>query len=224
MAKRCEVVYIPGNHDDGARQFATLAFGGVRIAKEAIHETADGHRLLVLHGDQFDLIVQHSPMLSNLGGWAYDWLVVVNRYYNKFRRWFGLPYSSMSQAIKLKVKAACKYVSRFEQTVETEARRRGLDGVVCGHVHQPEARMDAIAYFNCGDWVENGTVVVEHPSGKMEVIDALAALADLEWRKSLRKLSPPAPVPPALMPGPNRLSDRLTIPLDRRFEEPDTRL
>jgi UDP-2,3-diacylglucosamine pyrophosphatase LpxH len=182
LAKRgAKIIYVPGNHDEALRQYAGLGFGGVLIRREAVHETADGRRLLVTHGDQFDLVVTRQRLLSLLGAAAYDWLIVVNRFYNRWRRWRGRPYRSLSQYIKLKVKSACMYVSRFEESLSREARTRNFDGVVCGHIHQPEIDQSGdVSYYNCGDWVENCTALVEYGNGEMEIIDAHEFLRDFE--------------------------------------------
>lgn len=189
--KGTEVIYIPGNHDEGARQFINLTFGDVRLAKHAVHETADGRRLFITHGDQYDLVVQNARLLSVLGSWAYDWLVWVNRHYNHVRQRVGLPYRSLSQAIKMRVKHACKFISNFEQTLMHEAQRRGLDGVVCGHIHKAECQANqAIAYFNCGDWVESCTALVEHDDGKLQLIDGIAIVEQLrEQEQSMKALT-----------------------------------
>jgi len=173
----CEVFYIPGNHDEAARQYLNLNFAGVRIVPHAIHETARGRRFLVTHGDQYDLVVKHSRLLAVLGSAAYEWLIRLNRVYNAIRRWRGKPYWSLAQYIKLRVKSACKFVSNFEEALVNEARARGLCGVVCGHIHRPEVKLDSILYFNCGDWIENCTAVVEHHDGTLDVIEALPAIA-----------------------------------------------
>lgn len=173
-ARGTQVLYIPGNHDDAARQFAGLDFGGIRVALSAAHETADGRSLLVCHGDQYDLIVQHNRMLSMIGSRTYDLLLNVNRAWNGMRRIFGLPYHSLSQAIKLKVKGACTFISRFEDALIAEARRGEFDGVVCGHIHKAQVRrMAEIDYYNCGDWVESCTILAEHHDGRMELVDGL---------------------------------------------------
>jgi UDP-2,3-diacylglucosamine pyrophosphatase LpxH len=180
---RTDVVFIPGNHDEGARQFLHMEFGGVRVLPYAIHHTADGRRLLVTHGDQYDLVVKHSRLLSMLGGAAYEYLIALNRRVNAARRMLGLPYRSLSKAIKLKVKRACTFISSFEEALMREAKDRGLDGVVCGHIHQPECREDgSIAYYNCGDWVEGTTAIVEHMDGTIELIDVSEALTAMDAR------------------------------------------
>lgn len=172
----CEVIFLPGNHDEGARQYPNVEFGGIRTLPYAIHVTADGRRLLVIHGDQFDLVVKHSRLMAMCGGVAYEYLVSFNHYYNKLRACLGLPYYSLSKTIKLKVKSACMFISRFEQTLQEQARQRGLDGVVCGHIHQPEiieAGQGQVSYYNCGDWIENCSALVEHHDGKLELLQHL---------------------------------------------------
>lgn len=193
--KGTEVIYIPGNHDEAARQFINLTFGDVVLKKQVTHETADGRRLFVVHGDQYDLVVQNARLLSMLGGWAYDWLVAFNRRYNKIRQWLGLPYKSLSQAIKMRVKGACTFISNFEGTLIHEAKRRGLDGVVCGHIHKAECRPnDQVAYFNCGDWVESCTALVEHDDGKLQLIDGVAIVEQLrEQERAMKAMTGRAP-------------------------------
>ncbi len=179
MAKRgTRVVFIPGNHDEPARRYAGLSFGGVRVALRAVHRTADGRALLVVHGDEFDMVVRHAPLLSALGGRAYDWLLRLNRRYNRVRAFFGRDYWSLSRAVKLRVKSACTFISRFEEAMLADARAAGVDGVVCGHIHKAEhARRGGLEYLNCGDWLEGGSVVVEHEHGALEVIDVCTARA-----------------------------------------------
>lgn len=183
-----EVIFVPGNHDGAARSYLELEFGGVKLRRLDIHETADGRRLLVTHGDEYDLVVKHSPLLSRMGGLAYGWLVRINAVYNHGRRMLGLKYWSLSQYVKLKVKRACTFISRFEQTLIHEARRRELDGVVCGHIHKAEHRVeDGVEYFNCGDWVESCTVLVEHDCGKMEVLSGLELLEQHDQQKQQKR-------------------------------------
>lgn len=175
-----EVIFVPGNHDEAARQFHHLEFGGVKVMPHAVHETADRRRLLVTHGDQYDLVVRHHPVLSGLGAGAYELLIGINRVYNGGRRLIGLPYWSLSQYVKLKVKSACTFISRFEQTLIEEAGRQSLDGVICGHIHKAEVRQErGVAYYNCGDWIESCTALIEHHDGRLELIDGLATLERL---------------------------------------------
>ena len=171
-AKRgTRIVYIPGNHDEMFRQFAGLNFGGVEIRRHAIHETADGRRLLVLHGDEFDAVVLAHRWLAFLGDAAYEWLMRANVVVNHIRQWLGLPYWSLSKHAKHKVKNAVEFISRYEVLVAHEARMQGVDGVVCGHIHTAEhRRIDGMDYYNDGDWVESCTALVEHFDGRMEIL------------------------------------------------------
>ena len=176
--KGTTIVYVPGNHDEAARPFCGLSFGGMQMAMEAVHVTADGRRLLVTHGDQFDLVVRNSRLLALAGTLGYEMLLKINGAYNFGRRLFGLPYDSLSQAIKARVKSACNFISNFEQALVAEARAGGFDGVVCGHIHKAEQRMiGTLEYLNCGDWVESCTALVEHEDGRIELLDGLACLA-----------------------------------------------
>ncbi len=188
--KGTKITYVPGNHDESARQFCGLVFGGIRIAMDAVHVTADGRRLLVTHGDKFDLVVRHSRLLSVAGAVGYEFLLKVNRWYNAGRRLFGLPYDSLSQAIKARVKSACTFISNFEDALVSEARQGGFAGVICGHIHKAEQReINGIEYLNCGDWVESCTVLAEHADGRIELIDGLAELAARDAAKAIRESS-----------------------------------
>ena len=173
------VIYIPGNHDQLFRQFSGLDFGGIAIRGKAIHETADGRRLLVLHGDEFDAITLAQPWLAYVGDSAYTALIALNRWVNAARRRLGLRYWSLSKHAKAKVKNAVAFISRFEEVVAHAAGSRGVDGVVCGHIHTAEARLIAgTAYYNDGDWVESCTALVEHHDGRIELLhwaDEIAA-------------------------------------------------
>lgn len=175
-ARQAEVIYIPGNHDAAARRFPGLQLGGITIRKNVVHTTTDGRRLLVLHGDEFDGMIQHAPWLSRFGGWAYDRLVTLSRYVNRVRRWMNLPYWSLAAAAKTKTKRAVQYIADFERVVTRRASHRDVDGVVCGHIHVPALRtIQDIEYANAGDWVEHCTALVEAPDG---------ALSLREWRSS----------------------------------------
>ncbi|WP_336959169.1 UDP-2,3-diacylglucosamine diphosphatase [Sphingobium aquiterrae] len=171
-AKRgTRVVYIPGNHDEMFRQFTGLNFGGVEIRRKAIHETADGRKLLVLHGDEFDTIMLAHRWLAFVGDAAYSIMMRLNIVVNAVRQRMNLPYWSLSKMAKHKVKNAVAFISKFEEVVAHEAGTRGVDGVVCGHIHTAEIREIAgIAYYNDGDWVEGCTALVEHFDGRMEVL------------------------------------------------------
>jgi len=171
-AKRgTRVIYIPGNHDEMFRQFTGMVFGDIEIRRRAVHETADGRRLLVLHGDEFDTIMLAHRWLARLGDAAYEMLMKLNVVVNMARRRLGLSYWSLSKHAKHKVKNAVEFISRFEEVVAHEARLRQVDGVVCGHIHTAEMRLiDGVDYYNDGDWVEGCTALVEHRDGRMEVL------------------------------------------------------
>jgi UDP-2,3-diacylglucosamine pyrophosphatase LpxH len=166
-----EIVYIPGNHDEMFRQFAGLSFGGVKVMRQAIHDTAHGRRLLVLHGDEFDAITMSHRWLAHLGDAAYEMMMGLNRWLNAVRRTFGLPYWSLSKYAKQKVKNAVSFISKFEEIVAHEAGARGIDGVIAGHIHKAEMRaIEGVQYYNDGDWVEGCTALVEHYDGRMEIL------------------------------------------------------
>ncbi len=165
------VIYIPGNHDRPFRDHDGLVMGNVEIRHEAIHETAAGRRFLVLHGDEFDPIVRASPMLESIGNTAYAAALALNRHVNAVRVKFGYPYWSLAAFLKHKVKNAVKYIANFERALVAEARRRGVDGVICGHIHRAEiGEYDGITYCNDGDWVESCTTLVEDFSGNLSLL------------------------------------------------------
>jgi UDP-2,3-diacylglucosamine pyrophosphatase LpxH len=185
-----KVVFIPGNHDEGARQFAGLQFGGVDVRLRTTHKTADGKRLLVLHGDEFDGVIRYARWLAFVGDRAYGLALRLNTALNWAQRRLGLPYWSLSAYLKHKVKNAVEYISRFEEAVAAEARRHGVDGVVCGHIHHAEMRdIDGVHYCNDGDWVESCTALAENHDGTLHI---------LRWPevRDLARLDPTAlPVP-----------------------------
>ncbi len=169
-----EVTYIPGNHDEMVRAWLPMGLevAGVKLRPDAAHRTADGRRLLVMHGDEFDSVVRYAKFLALLGDQAYTAALVANRHFNAVRRRLGHPYWSLSAWLKRRVKEAVKAIDRFEHAVANEARRRGFDGVVCGHIHHAEMReVGGVLYINDGDWVESCTALVEHEDGRLELID-----------------------------------------------------
>jgi UDP-2,3-diacylglucosamine pyrophosphatase LpxH len=165
------IVYIPGNHDEMFRQFTGMNFGGVEIRRAAFHSTADGRRLMVMHGDEFDTVMLAHRWLAFVGDALYHLLMGLNHWVNVVRRAFDLPYWSLSKVAKHKVKNAVEFISRYEEVVARAAGERGVDGVVCGHIHTAEIRdFDGIEYYNDGDWVEGCTALVEHFDGRMELL------------------------------------------------------
>lgn len=170
-ARGTRVIYVPGNHDEFARPFDGMAFAGIVVNREAVHETPDGRRIWITHGDLFDGIVQHARWLALLGDSLYTLALTLNVAYNRARATFGLGYWSLSQYLKHKVKNAVSYISDFEHALVREARRRDFDGVICGHIHKAEVRtIDGVFYGNCGDWVESMTALVEETDGRIEIV------------------------------------------------------
>lgn len=182
-----EVIYVPGNHDELLREHDGLQMGNLGIRSRAIHETADGRRLLVMHGDEFDSVVQCSRLLALAGSQAYALLLRANRLVNFARTKLGLPYWSLAGHLKHKVKNAVNFISNFESAVALAARKHGVDGVVCGHIHRAEISVaGGVLYLNCGDWVESCTALVEHADGKIEL---------LHWSDQQHALKAEAAVP-----------------------------
>ena len=167
-----EVVYVPGNHDGAVRPFAGLAFGGVRVERDLVHTTADGRRLLVLHGDEFDGALRYAPWVSRLGAQLYELALWANTWVSARRARKGKGYWSLAGALKARTKAVVQYVGRFEDAVAARAVDEGVDGVVCGHIHHAELRdvSPTLVYANCGDWVESCTALAEHPDGHLELV------------------------------------------------------
>ncbi len=196
-AKRgTRVVYIPGNHDEMMRSFVGMDFGGVKIRRRAMHTTADGRRLLVIHGDEFDAVMLAHRWLAFVGDAAYTWLMRLNVAVNRVRSWLKLPYWSLSKVAKHKVKNAVAFITRFEEVVAREAGERGVEGVVCGHIHNAEMRdIGGIAYYNDGDWVEGCTALVEHADGTMEILHWADEVAQRKRQPLL--LAAPAKLPAA---------------------------
>ncbi len=191
--KGTRVVFVPGNHDEFARRYIGHNFGGIDVVDEWLHVTADGKRLWVTHGDLYDGVIQCAKWLAHVGDHVYEFMLRLNAKLNSLRARAGLPYWSLSRYLKLKVKRAVSYVGAFEETLAREAKRRGADGVVCGHIHHAELRtIDGILYANDGDWVESLTALAEHADGRLEI---------LEWSEHLaRRAAKPAPPPAVEVP------------------------
>ncbi|WP_274627004.1 UDP-2,3-diacylglucosamine diphosphatase [Arvimicrobium flavum] len=170
--KGTRIVYVPGNHDEFLREYCGMNFGGIEIRETDIHVAADGKRYLVIHGDVFDVVVRHARWLAYLGDWAYEIALWLSTHINVARRRLGFTYWSLSAWAKVKVKHAVNFIGRFEETLAGEARREGVDGVICGHIHSAALRdFGGLAYVNTGDWVESCTAAVEHFDGRIEIIE-----------------------------------------------------
>jgi UDP-2,3-diacylglucosamine pyrophosphatase LpxH len=171
VRKGVRVIYLPGNHDEFARDYIGSVFGGVEVADHAYHMTVDKKRLLIVHGDQFDIVVKHARWLAFLGDWAYTFALWSNLWLNKIRRKLGFTYWSLSAWAKLKVKNAVNFIGAFEAALVEAARRHNADGVVCGHIHHPVILdIGGISYINIGDFVESCTAVAEHDDGRLEIL------------------------------------------------------
>lgn len=175
------IIYLPGNHDEFLRDFLNLTFGRVQLVDQTNHVAADGKSYLILHGDQFDVVVKDAPWLAHLGDWAYRAVMKLNGIVNFVRRRLGKPYWSLSAWAKNKVKNAVNAVGRFEQVLSDEARKAGANGIICGHIHHAADRMIGdVRYLNTGDWVESCTALIEEESGEIRLIryaDLVAAEA-----------------------------------------------
>ncbi len=166
-----KVLYIAGNHDEASRDYLGHTFGGIEVMNETIHMTADGKRLLVIHGDKFDVVMGYAKWLAKLGSAAYRLTIVLNWIVNKFRRMAGFGYWSLSAYLKQKVKSAVSHVNDYEHFLAEEAKLHNADGLVCGHIHRAEIRaIEGVLYCNDGDWVESCTALVEHMDGRLEIL------------------------------------------------------
>jgi len=196
--KGTAVVYVPGNHDEAARHYVGVDFGGIAIRDEAVHTTADGRRLLVTHGDRFDGVITCARWLALLGDQLYTFILKLNQHYNALRARLGMPYWSLSQFLKLRVKNAVSYITAFEDALGREARTRGFDGVVCGHIHHAEVRaIGDVLYCNSGDWVESLTALVEADDGTLSVL----RWADMARVRSVVRSIAPSDALPATEPA-----------------------
>lgn len=171
VRKGARIIYLPGNHDELLRDYIGSNFGGIDILHQAIHTGADGRRFLVVHGDDFDVVVRHAQWLAHLGDWGYELALKVSAAVNLIRRKLGISYWSLSAWAKSKVKGAVNFIGEYEATLIAEAARHDVDGVVCGHIHHPVIRkMGEMLYVNTGDWVESCSAVIENYDGRLELV------------------------------------------------------
>lgn len=166
------VVLIPGNHDEALREYVGVRFGEIEVRREVVHELADGRRLLLTHGDDFDQVTRYHRWIAKLGDAGYDALVRVNVALSWVRRRLGIAgYWSLAGYAKRRVKTVVNFINDFEDSVLHAARSLGAQGVICGHIHWPELReVDGLTYANCGDWVDSCSAIVEHLDGRLELI------------------------------------------------------
>ena len=187
------VVFLPGNHDEAMRQYDGMSIGNIEVTDKIVHETADGRRLLIMHGDQFDPAVVNSPLLGLIGSRLYDGLLKANRLVNWARRKMGREHWSLAAYLKQRVKKAVKFMSNFEEAVRRSAENNEVDGLVCGHIHRPEIAIgEEVIYLNCGDWVESCTALIEHHDGTIELIRS-SDVQEVVKRLPPRRSSAPTP-------------------------------
>jgi hypothetical protein len=169
--KGTKVVYIPGNHDEFLRSFGDHEFGNIILTDTYTHTAVDGRKFIVMHGDQFDVVINKMKWLAHFGSWAYDVLIYINIAVVKIRNLFNLPHWSLSAWAKYKVKKAVNFIGDYEENLASYAMSKGAQGIICGHIHHPNLRdVDGITYVNCGDWVETCSAIVEHMDGTMEIV------------------------------------------------------
>ena len=173
--KGTKIYYVVGNHDEFLRKyldfFESKDLGNIHIANEFVHTTVDGKQLWVIHGDLYDGVTRYHKWISHAGDMAYNTLIAINGIFNKIRQRMGLGYWSLSAYLKHKVKQAVEFIVSFEDTVINECKKKGYDGVICGHIHHAEIKtIDDVTYYNDGDWVESCTALVENFNGTIEII------------------------------------------------------
>ncbi|KFN43536.1 UDP-2,3-diacylglucosamine diphosphatase [Arenimonas oryziterrae] len=174
LAKRgTELIYVPGNHDRPIRRFCGLMLPRMSVRRRVIHTLFDGRRLLVTHGDDYDAQTQFGGFQEAFGDWLYYVILHSNRLTNALRRRLGLRYWSLADFLKRQSAAAERYIERFVRAGLDDVRRRGLDGIVCGHIHRADLRtVDGLIYANDGDWVESLSAVAEDAEGNLCLLEA----------------------------------------------------
>jgi len=191
--KGTRVVYIPGNHDELVADFCG-DYGNIDIRQRTIHMTANGQRILIIHGHELDAVVQNVKWLAFLGDVGYQFLLSLNPLINFFRRRFGLGYWSLSAYAKKRVKDAVSFIGRFEEEIVRYAHQFSVDAVLCGHIHSTAIRqIGSITYYNCGDWVETCSALIEREDGVIEIANYHPFPTDLASTGSGPKIREAAP-------------------------------
>jgi UDP-2,3-diacylglucosamine pyrophosphatase LpxH len=169
--KGARIILIPGNHDEALRDYCGVHFGGIEICRDTIHTTVDGRRYLVMHGDEFDVVVRYARWVAFLGDRGYEFALWLNRPLNWVRRHLGFGYWSLSAFLKQRVKSAVNFIGQYEESLAEVAQRSAVNGVICGHIHHAaDRRIGDVHYLNTGDWVESCTAIAETRSGQLTVI------------------------------------------------------
>jgi len=207
----CQVIFIPGNHDEALRDYGGLAFGDIRIETEWVHTAADGRRYWLIHGDAFDQVTRHHRWVAVLGDVAYNVLVHINLWLSRVRRLLRRPgYWSLAGYAKAKVKKAVSFIFDFEDAIARGTRSQGLDGVICGHIHWASDReIGGVRYLNCGDWVDSCSAIVEHHDGKMEVVRWHLAPSGAAAEEAAETDRSPAAAAPAFVHEGGELASRI---------------
>lgn len=214
VRKGARIIYIPGNHDEGMRDYCGMTFGGIEIHRDIIHHAADGRSYLVMHGDEFDVVVRYAKWLAFLGDRSYEFALWLNFPLNWVRRRLGFGYWSLSSYLKLRVKSAVNFIGEFEHALAEEARRRHVDGIVCGHIHHAADRpLAGVRYLNCGDWVESCTALAEDDSGHIHVIRWQDAIRARQSQRAM--LQAPAVTPALAAPGVSAMTDDADTVLEK---------
>lgn len=204
VRKGTRVILIPGNHDEALRDYCGYTFGGIEVLRDAIHTSSDGTRFKVMHGDEFDVVVRYAKWLAFLGDHSYRFLLSLNTPLNWIRRHLGLGYWSLSGYMKNRVKSAVNFVGEFEKSLVDHARLSNVEGIICGHVHNPADKIiDGVRYLNCGDWVESCTAIVETETGEFRL---------LRWNEIAALLQSAPPLKSCLL-------DQLQINKDKKTAE-----
>nr|WP_290427001.1 UDP-2,3-diacylglucosamine diphosphatase [Algoriphagus limi] len=165
-----QVFYLRGNHDDFLDQILPIQIGKLSIQTDMIYES-NGKKYFITHGDVFDSITTNLRWIAYLGDIGYTFLLWLNRVVNHYRFKRGLPYFSLSQYVKSKVKSAVSYIDQYETELAKMARAKGCDGIICGHIHKAENReIEGIHYLNSGDWVETMSALAEDHEGNWQLI------------------------------------------------------
>jgi UDP-2,3-diacylglucosamine pyrophosphatase LpxH len=186
--KGTRVVYIPGNHDELVMDFAG-AYGNIQIRRSAIHGTANGKRILIIHGHELDTVVQNVKWLAFAGDVGYQFLLSLNPLINFVRRRFGLGYWSLSAYAKKRVKDAVSFIGRYEEEIVHYAQKFSVDAVLCGHIHSAAIRQfGAVTYYNCGDWVESCSALVEGSDGQISMVNYLPRVQAVQMQSPAREL------------------------------------
>lgn len=192
IAAEAEVIYVPGNHDEVARPYAGLSFGGITIRPQCVHTTVEGRRFLVVHGDDFDGVLRHAPWVSHAGDVAYKSLLRLNRQLNRARAMIGMPYWSLAGYLKRRAKRAVQFIADFERLLAERAVEAGVDGIICGHIHVAAMReIHGVHYINVGDWVESCTALTEDTEGVLELLQWLPGPHASSESERLLALAPP---------------------------------